>query len=175
MIYVLGTGRSGTSTVARILHENGFCMGSRFRGADDQNLNGYYEDRDFVELNDDRMSGSITYPEFLKGLYNRFAIRDIVSGLKDPRICHFINEYRLLHKREFGEWPRLVRCVRPREAVVTSMIRCYGWPKVDAEMWHDTRSRQLDAVAQHEKMFVIDFTERKTDDEILVQLRDVLV
>lgn len=42
---VLGCERSGTSAVARVLHELGFCMGHDFPPADKDNPEGYFEDR----------------------------------------------------------------------------------------------------------------------------------
>ncbi len=50
MILVLGTGRSGTSEVARILDELGIDMGESER-KDEHNPDGYFEDNSFVKLN----------------------------------------------------------------------------------------------------------------------------
>ena len=44
-IIVLGSGRSGTSTVARLCHTRiGVCMGHVLKQGDPLNPNGYYED-----------------------------------------------------------------------------------------------------------------------------------
>ena len=52
-IFVIGTGRSGTSTVARLLHDNfDINMGDNFRPANDDNPSGFYEDLDLKRLND---------------------------------------------------------------------------------------------------------------------------
>lgn len=44
-VLIVGSGRSGTSTAARICHEKlGICMGRFFKPADEMNPEGYYED-----------------------------------------------------------------------------------------------------------------------------------
>jgi hypothetical protein len=49
---VTGTGRSGTSAVARVLHESGINMGQEFAGPSPQNARGYYEDLRVAAIND---------------------------------------------------------------------------------------------------------------------------
>jgi len=49
---VIGTGRSGTSTVARVLHEKlNVFMGYHFPETTDQNPKGFWEDLEFNEWN----------------------------------------------------------------------------------------------------------------------------
>ena len=50
-VVVMGMPRSGTSLVASLLHAMGVNMGDRMFAADEFNPMGYYEDRDFVDLN----------------------------------------------------------------------------------------------------------------------------
>lgn len=52
-IVVLGAHRSGTSVTAGLLHLLGVSMGPRLREADDKNPTGYFEDQEFLALNDD--------------------------------------------------------------------------------------------------------------------------
>lgn len=52
MFIVTGSGRSGTSAVARVLHESGIYMGQKLFLATQYNPKGYYEDRAVRELND---------------------------------------------------------------------------------------------------------------------------
>jgi hypothetical protein len=52
VIIVTGTGRSGTSAVARVLHESGINMGRNFAGPGPHNATGYYEDLDVAAVND---------------------------------------------------------------------------------------------------------------------------
>lgn len=60
-VIVLGCPRSGTSTVARILHTKlGVCMGHIFRAPDDRNPEGYYEDKVMAKALDGLRRGGIT-------------------------------------------------------------------------------------------------------------------
>jgi hypothetical protein len=52
-VVVLGAHRSGTSVTAGILHLLGVSLGPRMREADDKNPTGYFEDKEFLRLNDD--------------------------------------------------------------------------------------------------------------------------
>lgn len=56
MIVVTGSGRSGTSAVARVLHESGICMGRDLIGPTEFNAEGYYEERAVVALNDELLA-----------------------------------------------------------------------------------------------------------------------
>jgi hypothetical protein len=51
-VVVLGASKSGTSVTAGILHHLGVHMGSDLRPPDDRNPRGYFEDGDFLRLND---------------------------------------------------------------------------------------------------------------------------
>ncbi|HET6615259.1 MAG TPA: hypothetical protein VFH62_05185, partial [Dehalococcoidia bacterium] len=53
MIIVAGSGRSGTSAVARMLHESGMCVGRDLIPPDEGNAEGYYEERAVVQVNDE--------------------------------------------------------------------------------------------------------------------------
>jgi len=57
MIIVTGSGRSGTSAVARVLHESGISMGRDLLGPTEFNARGYYEERDVVAMNDRILAG----------------------------------------------------------------------------------------------------------------------
>jgi len=48
---VLGCPRSGTSLVAGLLHKNGISMGAWFGGVAEQNPRGFFEDRNFADVN----------------------------------------------------------------------------------------------------------------------------
>lgn len=61
LILVLGCPRSGTSTVARILHTRlGVCMGHTFDVPTELNPDGYYEDKAMFEACDGLATGGIT-------------------------------------------------------------------------------------------------------------------
>ncbi len=99
---VLGFHRSGTSLTSMILHRLGVNMGKRMLPPNDGNKKGFYENADFVKLNDrilDLASGSWFDPPSRKHI---FAAGDILQqpiyncinrnkgelwGWKDPRTC----------------------------------------------------------------------------------------
>jgi hypothetical protein len=76
-VIVVGPGRCGTSCVAGVLHRLGIYMGHRLLPADRTNPYGHWEDSDFVEVNEARLSGEIT----------RAAWTARVSALKDARVA----------------------------------------------------------------------------------------
>ena len=51
-VIVTGAGRSGTSAVARVLHESGVPMGRELAAPSSINPRGFYEDRDVLALNE---------------------------------------------------------------------------------------------------------------------------
>jgi hypothetical protein len=57
VIVVTGNGRSGTSAVARVLHESGISMGHDLIGPTEFNARGYYEERALVGLNERILAG----------------------------------------------------------------------------------------------------------------------
>lgn len=105
-IVILGMHRSGTSLVANMLHRIGIKMGKDFLSPDSHNLNGYFEDTDFLWINKGILenSGGIWYDpprveEIKKGGKKFDAALDKVIkerrkiaganpwGWKDPRNC----------------------------------------------------------------------------------------
>ena len=57
-IIVTGAGRSGTSAVARVLHESGVSMGCDLAGPDESNSTGYYEEIPVIRVNDHILSAA---------------------------------------------------------------------------------------------------------------------
>ncbi len=159
MILVLGPGRSGTSTVARILHTKlGVCMGRRFREPNEANTAGYYEDLDFLEVNTD--SPHYGYRETL--VSQLFNSREEPWGLKEPRIPHWWRIYRAHVTRD----TKIIIAVRAPHLIVQSLKRNYGWG--DRDSLNVIRER-LDGIDQLTKGFdtlKIDFTDRRSDDEV---------
>lgn len=125
MILVLGVGRSGTSDVARILDELGVNMGHRFHSEDEFNPKGYFEDKDFQELNmtytmmglykKDRREN--LYKIWRKQFNEMLAKREEPWGLKDPGIADFpalLDEYLKLD-------PKIVVCSRDKDDTIRSL------------------------------------------------------
>ena len=93
-VLVFGTGRSGTSSVARVLHQNlGISMGVRFREPDGNNPEGVFEDLDFVELNRAIVSNQMPFSTWLNRINAVASARNGTWGLKDPRLCYLLPDY----------------------------------------------------------------------------------
>ena len=105
-IVILGMHRSGTSLLANMLHSIGISMGQEFLDADQFNLRGYFEDKEFLGINKGILenSGGCWYApptdeEILKGgkkfqssISNTIARKRKIAGKnswgwKDPRTC----------------------------------------------------------------------------------------
>ena len=52
MMIIAGSGRSGTSAVAKLLHQSGISVGRDLIEPDEANADGYFEERGVVEAND---------------------------------------------------------------------------------------------------------------------------
>lgn len=131
MILVVGPGRSGTSAVARYLHEHGVSMGERL-------VPDHWEDAEFHWLNQGRLIGRLGKPAWLAGVKSLIKQRKEPWGLKDPRVAEIVDEYLPLLDA------RIIRCRRPFKDVVASCMRVYDWPKSAAEELVKRRERNLD-------------------------------
>jgi hypothetical protein len=122
-IVVTGTGRCGTSFIARILHERlDVSMGRAF-DSDFTNPRGFYEDLSIRSLNQKMIENLTPHREYA------YAFRRIVAarsrdpwGFKDPRVLHVF-----AHMLGHVELDRLIIPKRDKVAVANSMTRCYGW------------------------------------------------
>lgn len=137
MILVAGTGRCGSSAVAKFLHENGINMGPALVPGNESNPDGHYEDVDFRNLNQWRIDGKITPQSWRRGIEYLASIRDEPWGFKDPRSAHFIAEYLNLK-------PQVIRVRRDLCRCIESCVRWYGWPREQAAELMKFREDMLD-------------------------------
>lgn len=134
-LIVTGPGRSGTSAVARILHESGLRMGTQLAPPSEYNRAGFYEDLAVVELNDAvlaqcgmaRLERWPARHEVLRAAARqREAMAALaatgVRGWKDPRFCLTLEAW-LPH---LPSTPRVVLCLRSPEAFVHSVVSIFG-------------------------------------------------
>jgi hypothetical protein len=135
MFLICGSGRSGTSAVARVLHEAGIRMGSDLIEADASNAEGYFEERSVVVLNDailndvrlHRWFATATRAEILAAARARHDVMRPLAdaatpGWKDPRFCWTLEAW----LEVLTERPRIIVCVRSPSEVVESTLRYYG-------------------------------------------------
>lgn len=163
---ITGVGRTGTSTVARILHEHYRiplgCDGSR---------DGFHEDPEFVKLNEKVILGHISYSYFLAELEELVKQRDknhIRWGFKDPKMSYLLGTYLSIIKE-----PTIIRCNRDEKLVVDSLMRNYGWDKERARRVYIDRTIRLDNILDDRNHMVIDFSTHRTDSEIIGELNQL--
>jgi hypothetical protein len=168
---VIGTGRSGSSTVARVLRNKmDVFMGYRFREPDDRNPSGYWEDVDICSPNWKFLNGKITYGEWIEAIFS--TVNDRVNmgipwGFKDPDATHFLGLYLSFFKK-----PKIIRCVRKKELVVPSLMRCFGHTEAEASDIVDMKEMILDNILSEKSYLSIHFDEqKKTDDKIMNEIR----
>lgn len=169
-IFVLGPGRCGTSTVARILHEKcGVSMGRWLTPTDANNPNGYYEDMGFKTFNEYAVTGRMnmtSWSSTVRALTGQRIKAGVPWGIKDPRMCGLMIEYLIMCPDAV-----LVRCQRPMRDVAKSMCRCYGWK--DAEEEVHKRERMLDGATKGRNVHWIDFAKQRADSELERELKEI--
>lgn len=168
MILVIGTGRSGTSTVAKILHEHGISMGFSFAVSGQHDSGCTYEDLECKHINKLFLQHNICYDAYIKKLceYGQRREGNGEWGVKHPAICHVIGIYLQVFD------PVVVRCTRDRDGVVESCMRCYGFSEKKAQQLYDVRTVMLDSALKRHEHLEIDFTNRLTEHEIWEKVSD---
>lgn len=92
-VVVLGLHRSGTSSVAGVLHHLGVNMGDKMLPPDDKAPTGYYEDQDFLDIHNvicgDCRNPTIDTTTLAIEYQNLLAKKSTQSlwGVKDPKMC----------------------------------------------------------------------------------------
>lgn len=165
MIFVVGPGRCGTSTVARLLHDLGVSMGTKFRRPDQANPEGYWEDLEFKDLNEALLQSRMSISEWEHKVRN--VVREESWGLKDPRFSYLLPYY-----REIYPTANVVRCVRPLYQVARSMHRVYRWPIASALIEAERRESLLDRFAPD--AYHVNFSRWREDGELKCQLSNLL-
>lgn len=155
MILILGTGRSGTSAVAKILEDNGVSMGHQFHLPDKFNPQGYFEDIEFVGLNEAYtmfFRGSDKIDLWRKRLKELVATRKEPWGLKDPGIADFpelLEEYIKLN-------PHIILCSRNKADTIGSLIRFKNLSEKQATDIYETRMKNIKKVLKDREYLEID-------------------
>lgn len=102
--------RSGTSLLAKWMHEMGIEMGNNLLPAAFDNKNGFFEDQDFLNLHEDILrSNNLTNSGLIQddknliiSRYHQLKLKHLLNfknelnqqwGWKEPRTCLFIKEY----------------------------------------------------------------------------------
>ena len=172
MILVIGTGRCGSSTVARLLHERfKVCMGHLFPDPDENNPKGYYEDLEFRNVNLRFMNEGSPLPAYLQWMRAYMERRSLAGtewGVKDD-ILAFAGPLWLAWRPE----GRVIWCQRSIEQVAASMARIK--PDLgDMEKWLCEVQFRVGMMERWagglDNVLHIDFSEQRTDDDVAKQL-----
>ena len=174
-VLVTGPGRSGTSAVARILHEElGVNMGRGWTSPP-ANPRGTYEDAELHRLVVAYNARGMTVAAFL-GQLGRIGEerrrRGRPWGFKDPRLCHCLPEWLEVFPETFVLW-----VTRDRERVVSSWLRHYRGRREDVEAEVNLRlSRGLSVLSELPpgRRGILDLSSRWTDEQIAERVRDLL-
>ncbi|MGB2695372.1 MAG: hypothetical protein WBD55_09325 [Dehalococcoidia bacterium] len=160
-VIVTGAGRSGTSAVARVLHESGVPMGENFGPPTEHNPVGFYEELPVCDLNDrimkecgiDRLERwpsratvlaiGTQYAATMRAL----AANEAVGGWKDPRFGATLEAW----LQQLRSAPKVVLCLRSPEAFVRSVTRVYGLVEREAveQRWANLHRRLLDVIRDY--------------------------
>ncbi|RMG90730.1 MAG: hypothetical protein D6706_19000 [Chloroflexi bacterium] len=133
-ILVLALPRSGSSTVAGVLQHLGVDMGAEQLGPDRYNPKGYFEDTDFLRLNE-QVVGNWRRPEINPTpeqmvIYKKLAEQrrhKPIWGTKDPRWC-FTASFLIPYLEDFA----VILTRRDPQAMAQSLMACYGMPALEA-------------------------------------------
>ena len=135
MFLIAGSGRSGTSAVAKLLHAAGLSAGHDLIEADASNPDGYFEERAVIRLND-----RILADAGLQGRFARASRRQVIEAArpheeemralaadatpawKDPRFSWTLEPWLAV----LDEPPRVIVCLRSPAEVTASTMRYYG-------------------------------------------------
>lgn len=165
---VIGTGRSGTSTVARILHENlGVFMGSEWSELTESNPLGAYEDQEFTSLQKKLFFQNMPYKEWHEAIWDFIRKRRAMGkpwGIKDPLLSHNLGIFLSFFKN-----PRIILCDRRPDLVIASLQKWYDFSPEYAKQFHDMRKTQLERVLQGREYLRLAFDEEKIPDKIIEQ------
>jgi hypothetical protein len=163
LVIVTGAGRSGTSAVARVLHESGISMGDDLGEASDANPEGYYEDMGVLWLHERLLTelgmtglwrlGRWSWRSTVLAVAGRHRaeMQEMASkaggGWKDPRFAITLEAWLPVLPAP----PKIVVCLRSPRAYADSTIRIYGF--VDREtverQWAKHYRRILDVVRDY--------------------------
>lgn len=163
MLIITGSGRSGTSAVARLIHQAGISVGHDLIAADGGNEEGYFEERAIIEMNDtilkplalNQWFATATRDDVLRaaseqGETMRALVETATPAWKDPRFSWTLESW----IEHLPELPRIVVCLRSPAEVVKSTSRYFGLEGGEAtraveHLWRCQYERLLEVIAEY--------------------------
>ena len=117
-IIPIGPGRCGTSFVAKCLSEMDIFMGYKLKKGDKWSPDGYYEDKEFLELTASyEHKSKEAWHEKLSRLIRQRRNLNIPWGFKDPAMCTLLQEY----LKQLN--PIFIRLRRDKESCIASFVK----------------------------------------------------
>lgn len=142
-----GFHRSATSATANYLLDAGLDMGANLMGGNISNAKGHFEDWNAVILHDEQLAKNDTNwqfheqcelnsePEFLNAYIKKRSEHHLFWGIKDPRACLFLNEW----KTALGDGGHFLFVVRHWSSCIESLLHrhsrdlAYALPQLNSD------------------------------------------
>ena len=141
-------------------------MGNEFVLANHTNPDGFWEDMEFYKPNTAFIVGAISFAEWKKEVATVISARweaDKPWGFKESKIAVLLGLY-----LGFFKSPKIIRCKRKKELVVSSLMRCYKHSKKRATAFWHTRETLLDNTLSGKDYLTIHFGEGRIPDEEII-------
>jgi hypothetical protein len=138
-ILVMGTGRSGTSALAGVVHNLGCNMGDEFAPTDRNNPYGTFEDLELFQATR-RIVGNQANPEIYRPIVEARKRKYKLWGVKDPALAHTMH-----YLVPMLDEVRVIIVRRPPPDIINSYMRAYYAGRVRAEKWYKANSSHLAA------------------------------
>lgn len=170
MILVLGTGRTGTSEVARILHDElGVSMGHAFHIGDEFNPKGYYEDREaqalhlsFHMMNLDRTNYPTPWRLWRERFKQFIDSKEEPWGLKDPGFV----DMKKLPEEYLKLNPKIILTTRDKEDTINSFMRMKSIDRKEATRLVNKRLKRNKELLKDREYLEIDCYEENKEEKI---------
>lgn len=180
---ICGSGRSGTSAVAQLLHGAGISVGNDLVEADEHNAEGYFEERQVITINQAILNAAAIGPplstatrhqvidaaqEYVPYMVDQAALA--TPAWKDPRFCWTLEPWLGV----FEGRPRIIVCLRSPAEVAASTMRYFGQDGDDPQdavyhVWRVQYERLLEvADAYALESFTVDYSELHANTEAVV-------
>ena len=184
MFLITGSGRSGTSAVAQLLHEAGLSVGRDLIEPDEHNAEGYFEERMVIMINDAILKAAGVGEWFTTATreqireaaaeyidYMREQVKVATPAWKDPRFSWTLEPWLDV----LPEPPRIIVCLRSPAEVVASTLRYYAQAGEEAEnavkhVWRTQYERLLEIIGEYGlDATCVEYAELHADPQAAVQ------
>lgn len=173
-IIIIGQPRSGTSNVARILHDYyGIFMGHKFWEPEFAGSQGTFEDMRLMEANSLFERGAIGIKPWIRRFRRFVRSREKLNlpwGFKDPRLLIVLGL-----ALSFFKQPTIIRCHRDRGMVVKSQVKKLQWGKKESEKYYDHAESIMDKALKGRSYLLVDYPEGilHPDTKLIDSLSDI--